>query len=360
MTKLPPNAKGAATSKEDAPREKVGPDTRCPEKICTSEDYGVGGAYRKLGQPLTEDVCGERFDDYLAKTYPFLSRTGWQKRLRSGRLRVNGRCIKPAHRVRLGDQVTLFYPREVEPEVDRGIEVLYQEAGIAAVYKPSDLPMHENGPYRFNTFAELIKDHLAEGWSAVHRLDRETSGLVLCAETAKLRAALSISLARKTTHKTYLAVVKGVPTAKTWQVDQPIGDLKTSQIRIKKWVVPGGLPSMTEFEVLSTDGTYSLLKAYPKTGRTNQIRIHSAWSGYTLVGDKLFHSDENLFIDCFEKRADRTAVINATGHHRLCLHAAGLEFYHPALKRTILVQSPLPEDMGSLTTNMVPWSIDYR
>ncbi len=300
---------------------------------------------RRLGPPVPVDFAGERLDGYLAKHFPFLSRSGWQARIEREELLVNGMRRKSASRLKEGDEITLFAPDRPEPPVDDRISIIWQGDGVLALFKPGNLPMHENGPYRKNTFTEIVWQRYGREWSAVHRLDRETSGIVLCAATSDLRGRLAADFANRVVKKQYLAIVRGVPEAQKWRCDGPIGDLEGSQIRIKKWVVPGGLPAATGFDVLDIGRDSALLRATPVTGRTNQIRIHSAYTGHVLYGDKLFHPDESVFIEYFEQgQTDR--VTKETGFPRLCLHAERLSFTHPANRKVIDLESPLPLDLA--------------
>ena len=278
-----------------------------------------------------------------------MSRVGWQERLAAGGLLVNGRVVKNAARLKAGDQLLLHAPKTVEPEVDRGVRMLWEEDGVMAVFKPGNLPMHENGPYRKNTFTAIVWQEIGRQWSAVHRLDRETSGIVLCGNTSPIRAQLAKDLAQRKMHKEYLAIARGVPQSSAWRSEGAIGDLVDSAIRIKKWVVPGGLSALTEFTVLDTAGDSCLLEARPKTGRTNQIRIHAAHAGHALFGDKLYHPDEAVFLEYFA-HGQTSNVTARTGFPRLCLHAKALTFNHPVNGREVRVEAPLPADMAAFWT----------
>ena len=302
------------------------------------------GTYRGLGGKITSVWAGERVDYYLAREFPFLSRSGWQKRIEDGTLRLNGERAKVAGRLHAGDRITMWAPAEVEPDVDRDVRVLWESQGVMVAFKPGNLPMHENGPYRKNTFAEFIAAVAGPEWAAVHRLDRETSGIVLCAATPDLRATLAKDLAARKMAKEYLAIARGAPVDRGWTEDGPIGDLVESQIRIKKWVVEGGLNAKTHFSVRASKNTGCLLQAKPVTGRTNQIRIHAAVRGHVLFGDKLYHPDEAVFLEYFE-HGQTDNVTARTGFHRLCLHAAAMEFTHPGTKARERVESPLPDDL---------------
>lgn len=309
--------------------------------------------YRRLGGPVHPDLAGERVDGFLARCFPFLSRAGWQRRIDDRRLLVNGRGTKPSARLKAGDVLTLHAPTSVEPEVDRGIAVLWEQAGVMAVFKPGNLPMHENGPYRKNTFTEIVWEKVGREWSAVHRLDRETSGLVLCAATSELRGRLASDLEARRIRKEYLAIARGRPRETAWRADGRIGDLVESAIRIKKWVVPGGLEAATDFAVVAQAGSGCLLRCKPLTGRTNQIRIHAAHAGHVLYGDKLYHPEEDVFLEYFEKGMTE-AVVQRTGYRRLCLHAAALEFTHPGTGAQCRVESPLPPDLVDFWSSMLP------
>jgi 23S rRNA pseudouridine1911/1915/1917 synthase len=309
-----------------------------------AENPDLSGEFRPLGRPITPYQAGERVDAFLARHFPFLSRAGWQKRLKSGDLRVDGRIVDVACRLREGQQLALFHPPSVEPEVDRGIYPIWRRGAVMAVFKPAPLPMHENGPYRKNTFSELVKNELGPEWAAVHRLDRETSGIVLCGANYETRKQLAASLADRTMQKEYLAIGCGQAQEDSWIESGPIGDLTTSEIRIKKWVIAGGLPSETHFRVLEQKTQHVLLKAYPKTGRTNQIRIHAAYKGHHLVGDRLFHPDEQVFLEWYVQGLT-PHVLEQTGHRRCLLHAHALHFVHPEDGKTYEVRCPLPDDM---------------
>lgn len=301
-------------------------------------------SFRSLGSAVPDDKAGLRTDVYLADNFRFLSRAGWQKRLRKGEVLVDGKAVDSSHKLRPGQNVQFYHPPSVEPEVNRDIYPIWRKGAVMAVFKPAPLPMHENGAYRKNTFAELLKTEIGPEWAAVHRLDRETSGIVLCGATYEVRRQLAMSLAERSLHKEYLAIVHGRVGEDNWIENGPIGDLSASEIRIKKWVVPDGLPSETHFSVAARKGEHSLLKASPKTGRTNQIRIHAAYAGHHLVGDRLFYPDEGIFLDWFVNGLS-PEIIETTGHRRCLLHAHGLSFRHPESRELHEVFCPMPDDM---------------
>lgn len=303
--------------------------------------------YRSLGVTVDEESFGKRVDYFLAQSLPFYSRCKWRQKVANGDLLVSGRQVRPSYRVRECDQFAIFHPVREEPDVDSGIFPIWKSGDVMAVYKPGNLPMHENGPYRFNTFSHLLMREYGQQWAAIHRLDRETSGIVLCGATYEVRKQLSHELAAGLIKKEYLAISKGRPAYDHFKEFGAIGDLTESTIRIKKWVVADGQPAETWFDVLEHKPGHCLLRARPQTGRTNQIRIHAAVNGLPLVGDKLYHPDEAVFDEFFRNRGNNDWIIEQTGFHRLCLHAARLSFKHPCTGEECVVESPLPEDMAA-------------
>ena len=309
-------------------------------------------SWRSLGGPVSESEAGLRADLFLAKTYPFLTRSGWQKRMDLGEVLINDRAIKGSYKLKVADRVSFYHPESVEPDVDRNLKVLWQHGAVMAVFKPGNLPMHENGAYRKNTFANLLAELVGSEWAAVHRLDRETSGIVLCGSTHVVRQKLAADFEAKKIQKEYQLIVNGIPERQSWSVDGPIGDLTESKIRIKKWVVAGGLSAQTDFFIEQTTEKaaegFSLLRAFPKTGRTNQIRIHAAYSGHWILGDKLYHPNESVFLDYWETQQTTEYCIQETLFRRCCLHAAALTIEHPETGQMVRLESEMPQDMVDL------------
>lgn len=304
--------------------------------------------YRQLGPKIDEKTEGQRLDRYLSSHFRFLTRAGWQKRISLGEVLVNGGAKKGSYDVRFGDKVTFYHPEQAEPEVVGEIRKLWEYEGVMALFKPSGLPMHENGAYRRNTLSHLLHEKFGTEWSAVHRLDRETSGIVLCGSTYEIRKRLSLDFEHKRIHKEYLALVSGEPSESSWISQEPLGDLVLSQIRIKKWVVPDGLEAETHFFVVDKKNDFSIVRAVPKTGRTNQIRIHLAHAGHWILGDKLYHPDEEVFLDYWKHGKTTEFCVQQTMSSRLCLHAAHVTFNHPVTGEVCSVDAPLPEDLQDL------------
>lgn len=303
--------------------------------------------YRRLGPPVKAKDVPIRTDRYLGSKFLFLSRTEWNRRLHQGEVLVNERVVRPSFRLKEGDRICYFCPPEREPQVNKSLQIVAEFQGILAVYKPPNLPMHEGGAYRKHTFYELLREKLGSDCAAVHRLDRETSGLVLCSSDPNLRKSLGKVFSEKRIEKTYLAIVHGIPASPTWIVNAPLGQSKETLFRVKQGVRPDGAPSETRYECIESKNGLSLLRVFPKTGRTHQIRVHSAFSGHHLVGDKKYHPDESIYLEYLESGfSDRVRTACLT--ERLCLHATRIRFEHPVTGKICDVESPMPSDMQAI------------
>ena len=273
--------------------------------------------------------------------------TTYQKKI----VLINKAEKKSSYRLLEHDKITYYSPQAQEPEVNTNIKLIWEENGIAAVFKPSNLPMHEGGAYRLNTFSELVKELIGKDYSAVHRLDRETSGIVLCAKTQELRNSLSTALREKGMQKIYYAICNGVPKEDSWLIDQPIGDSTNTKLRTKKAVIANGQSSQTIFKVLDRKKDSALLQVSPLTGRTHQIRVHSAWSGY-LLGDKKYQPNEDLYLKYLE-HGFHGEITEICRTYRLCLHAGKISFTHPSDKQQKTIDIGLAEDMKNMALPLI-------
>ena len=303
--------------------------------------------FRTLGKPI-DAAAGVRVDRYLGDNYPFHSRAQWQKVIKAGDVRINSQLVRRSYQLRAGDQVSYYHPQDHEPEVNTNIHTVWEEQGIKAVYKPGNLPMHEGGKYKHNTFARVLAETYGRSWSAIHRLDRETSGIVLCGNSSEMRAQLTTEMLAHRIRKTYFAIGMGTAPQQEWVVDQPIGEASNTRFRIKQWVEPEtGQFAKTEFTCLEQKSQACLMQVSPITGRTHQIRVHAAWCNLPLVGDKKYHPNEQVYLDYL----DHGYTASTEDHcwtDRMCLHAGRIRFRHPVLDQEIEVECPIPEDMQTI------------
>lgn len=314
--------------------------TSTPPRPAAAQDY------RGLGPPLGPEADAQRVDHFLARKFPFNSRPQWNRICRQGHLLCNGRPIRPAHRLRQGDLLQVFHPLDAEPEADLSLEFIAEESGVLAVFKPGNLPMHESGYYRRNTVNAVLAERFGPEWTPVHRLDRETSGILICAATPELRRKLCEDFATRAVAKTYLALVQGSPDWDELHVDQPIFLPEESE-RPRYVVDERGANAVTDFNVRGRAPEAALLEAKPRTGRSNQIRVHAAWAGHALIGDKVYHPNDAIYA-AYHRLGDVAEVHAMSGFRRHALHASEISLQHPESGKTFSVSSPLPPDLADL------------
>ena len=300
------------------------------------------------------NYAGWRLDRYLQEKIPRLSRERVQH-LIEHRLECEGRRLKPSTRVLPGLAFALLKDAEPEPEVPLEFGVVHDDGALLVVDKPAGLPVHPTARYSANTFTSAARLRFPERKvDPAHRLDRETSGLLACGSAPEWTKRLKRAFADGAVSKTYLGLAAGRPAEDCFTVDAPLAITLASTVRVRMhvWEGEGGLPSVTEFEVLerrvAEDGApVTLLACRPRTGRQHQIRAHLHHAGLPLVGDKIYGPDENIF-DRFTRRemtdADRVRLRLA----RHALHAWRLELPHPVTREKVRLEAPLPEDIRML------------
>lgn len=326
------------------------------------------GEYRK--RELIDDVLvvthvvdnqhdGWRVDNYLRKLYKHYSRARIQRFIEEGRIAMHGKKLKPSTTIRPGDRVhlsTKMSPAQ-EPEVNLQYKVLFEDEHLLVVDKPGNLPVHPAGRFFFNTLLMALRQD-RQDWTAtgndfylVHRLDRETSGVIVLGKTSEAASKLWHQFSKRNTEKRYYAVVHGHCTEKTFSVEADLGSDKSSAIRLKMAAFPKGqgeMEALTHFEVLLASENFTLLDCKLETGRQHQIRVHIAHAGHPIVGDKLYGGDETIFLDHIGTKAIDPMRRQTLLLDRHALHSRYLRFYHDLAGRWIEVESSLPSDIQKL------------
>lgn len=286
---------------------------------------------------------GLRVDAYLAQRLHRYSRSAVQKLIGEGQVSVAGRAVKASTRVAAGQTVIIRYPRREEPPAaaDR-LEILYEDDWLLAVDKPPRMLSHPTDKVVENSVTSVLKKQL-DGRKAhlAHRLDRETSGVLLLSKDPATARLLTDAFFERAVRKRYLALV-GVPLEwKKKTVDAPI-DYEGGEIMVRQ-AVGAGQPAITDFEVLATNATLSLVAARPRTGRLHQIRAHLASLAAPILGDKLYTGDGAYYMKAVRKELT-DADLDALGAPRQMLHAETLELAHPVSERPLAIRAPLPSD----------------
>jgi 23S rRNA pseudouridine1911/1915/1917 synthase len=288
---------------------------------------------------LHADRAAERLDVFLARSRPELSRSHARRLIDQGMVTVDGHVAKPSQQLTAGALVVASIPPpeplELSPE-DIPITVVYQDADIIVVDKPPGLTVHPAPGHPHGTLVNAllaictdlrgIAGTLRPG--IVHRLDKDTSGLLVVAKNDRAQRGLSLQIKERRVRKVYLALVHGVPRSPEGLIDAPIG--RHLKHRKKMAVIPAGRSAETRYRIrerLSNSHRYTLLQVEPITGRTHQIRVHLAAIGHPVVGDAVYG-----------KRSPLIA--------RQALHAWRLAFSLPSDGRTVEFEAPLPRDIS--------------
>ena len=293
---------------------------------------------------ISERHANLRVDLFLAKQYGYLSRSEWQREIVRGKITYNGAVLeKFDRRTRQGDFIVYAGRDAAEPDVDPDYTVIFEDEHLLGINKPGNLPVHPAGVFYHNTLLTLLQNRLGRKLHLLHRLDRETSGVVLLAKEPAIAARMHASFG--SVRKTYLALVHGVPENDTFVVDMPIDFDAESMLEHKRIAYAGARETaQTGFARILSFCNHSLLRAVPVTGRQHQIRVHLKFAGYPIVGDKLYGTDERFYVD-FMNRRPTEELARAIGFPRSALHSRSLVFTHPVTGRETILKAPLPADM---------------
>ena len=312
------------------------------------------------GEPLVLLVppshAGSRLDWFLAQQLPAYSRTHLRRVINAAQVRIGGRRCKAAHRVQAGERVEVYLPELPRtgpvPEAIP-LDIVYEDADIVVVNKPAGMVVHPGRGNWRGTLASALQYHFNELSSlagparpgVVHRLDRDTSGLLVVARHDQAHATLAEQFARRTVHKEYLAVCCGVPERDRDWIDQPIGvhPYQREKMAIRR-SSPHSRPAQSFYEVCERFRGYALLRLLPKTGRTHQLRVHLASIGCPVLCDKQYGGRSQITLGELSDGAADGVVVLA----RQALHACRLQFRHPASGQSLEFEAPLPADMQAV------------
>jgi 23S rRNA pseudouridine1911/1915/1917 synthase len=291
---------------------------------------------------------GERLDAVLARTYPQYSRAFFQKFLRQGGVTSSGVTREPDYRVHTGDALQVAnFEAFTAPESSkrRAIaavavvpEVIFEDEALLIIDKPAGLVVHPAPGHRVGTLMDWLRQHLGvsvvkvftdpERLGLVHRLDKDTSGVLVIAKSIISQTAISRQFADRSVKKTYAAFVEGIPSSKSGVITAPVG--RSRKVPTRMSVSTLGRPAETAFEIKESLGEVALLNVHPKTGRTHQIRVHLAAIGHPIVGDRTYGS--------------KSVWVQTYGIRRPLLHAERLELTHPLSHERVTYQAPWPAD----------------
>lgn len=328
------------------------------------DDFDVrllDGRLESYRYQVADGEVGLRLDQFLAKRLKWRSRNSARKLLDEGLVSLEGRSPRASRRVQRGEIVSVRLPRPVRdeallatPEDDRGLERLHEDEHLIAIDKPPTMPVHPSGRLLHHTvitelhkqyrdFEDPSRDVIPK---LCHRLDLETSGVLLVAKHLKALTFVQQQFEKRTVRKEYLVLVHGVLERDEGLIDLPIGPNVGAAVRNSRAIRHDvGQPSRTRFTVRERWADYTLCHIHLLTGRHHQIRVHMAAVGHPVVGDKIYGKDMGLFLrhSARELTEEDLALLELP---RQALHSHALEFEHPA-KGPTRIESPWPRDLAA-------------
>jgi 23S rRNA pseudouridine1911/1915/1917 synthase len=293
------------------------------------------------------NYAGWRLDKYLRAKIPRLSRSRIQRIIETNLL--SEKRLKSSSLVRPGLVFRLRRRMLEEPETPSTVREIHRDDSLLVIDKPAGLPVHPSARYHHGTLVMLLRRLYGDGFRAwpAHRLDRETSGVMVCGRSREVARELMEQFTTGRVEKEYLAICEGVPPD-SFAVDAPIAE-GGAQVRIAVRIdLRVGKPAVTRFSVVRrferNGESFALVRASPQTGRQHQIRVHLREAGFPIVGDKIYGPDEGYF-DRFSKRLLEPEAWQELRLPRQALHAASIRFAHPSTGAMVCFRSPFPLDL---------------
>ena len=299
----------------------------------------------KIKTIMAQNSEQKRIDAYIPMVDENYSRTAIQRLIEEQKITVNGQKVKPSYKVQDGDKIEIQEEPAKDIELkaqDIPVEIIYEDNDIIVINKPKGMVVHPaNGNpdgTLVNAVMSICKDSLSGIGGEirpgiVHRLDKDTSGIIIVAKNDKSHINLSEQIKNHEVKKTYIALVRGVVKENNATINIPIGRSKTD--RKKMAVDQKGKNSITHFKVLKRYEKYTLLEVNIETGRTHQIRVHLSHIGYPIIGDGVYSNGKNKW--------------QIEGQ---CLHAKSLEFTHPITNKQMNLEAKLPEYFKDLLNEL--------
>ena len=299
-----------------------------------------------------------RIDRYLASRLPDYSRTFLQKLVKEGAVLVNGRTVKSSYDIQKGDFISVRVPvleeSKIVPE-DIPIDIVYEDDYLMLINKPYDMVVHPAGRHHCGTVVNALAFHcqnlsqvngpLKAG--IVHRLDRDTSGIMLTIKSDAVHSHIAMQFEKRSVKKEYLAVVEGELMLDSDEISLPIARhiIDSQKMAVRHDV---GKEAVSVYEVVERFRGYTLVKVMPKTGRTHQIRVHMRAIGHPVVADFMYSSQESCYLsDLLQKEREEgeLPIID-----RQALHAHRIEFFHPIHNKKMEFEVDMPADISALVS----------
>ncbi len=311
---------------------------------------------------VSEADASQRLDVFLSRQFPNFSRSHLRRVIEHGAVRVGGKQMKASYRLRVNDEVCVDAfeaPREGPQPEEIALEIIHEDEHLIVVNKPPAMVVHPAKGHWSGTLASALAFRFQKlsqiGGAArpgiVHRLDRDTSGVLVVAKDDQTHASLASQFADRSVRKEYFALTSGVPDRQRDMIDQPIGD--HPRMRERKAIRAGHTSSReakTFFEVVERFRGFAAICVKPRTGRTHQIRLHLKHIGCPVLCDRLYGGRAVLLESGLHKESADTPVLS-----RMALHAHRLTLLHPATRETLTFEAPIPEDIQTALAALRRW-----
>ena len=300
---------------------------------------------------------GKRLDRYLSSRFSNRSRSFWHRLIEEGKVLVDGRPRKPSAKVIVGEVVKIFLPPAREAKIEgeeMPLDILYEDDYLIVINKPPDVVVHPaKGHWRGTLIAGVIGhcQKLSRAGSplrpgVVHRLDKNTTGVILFMKDEEVHRKVARAFEKRLVRKEYLAVVGGEVELDSDYIEKPVGPHLKMRTRMAiRADSSGGKEAISFYQVEERFKGFTLVRIFPRTGRTHQIRVHMSYLGHPLVGDKVYGGKCPFFLsDLTGLESDRETLLIA----RQALHASRLTLFYPPAREEITFEAPVPMDFQNL------------
>jgi 23S rRNA pseudouridine1911/1915/1917 synthase len=307
---------------------------------------------------IHKEATLQRIDVYIHKRLPDYSRTLVQKLIKDGKVTVNGKPTRPGYTINLGDDIKVVVPRLIEPQVvasDIPIEVVFEDEHLLAINKPPNFVVHPAAGHWDDTLVNALLHHCGTlpetddvyKPGVVHRIDKDTSGIILAAKTLKAHGGLTKQFQDRTIQKEYHAIVEGVVTFDEDVIDKDMDRHKKDFEKMAVVKKGTGLSAVSRYQVLERFDGFTYVRVKPLTGRTHQIRVHMQSIGHPCIADSAYGVRDALFLrDLTDQPDPRVENPDEPVICRQALHAHRIQFTHPVSGEVMDLSAPVRGDMA--------------